>query len=779
MVELSNVGGKAKNLMELKKIKKIKVPNFFAISSDLSGDDLRKYIVSELSKVDSNKKLAVRSSALVEDGETASCAGVFDTYLDLNNDIEVIIEAVEKIRNAAENKSDYITEYSSLRGVDYVEGVGVVVQEMVENPDYSGVIFSHSLEENDGYFHLNFAKGLGEHIVSGEENGVQIKIYRESDDVKSKEYGFINDLIENVREIEKHYGSNSLDIEYAVKSGEVYILQTRPMTVYEKTKNANDNNIFIKDKIAKLNDMVQSIDNDVLGDMIDINPAELIGNNPEIINSSIFKDIFADEVVEKSRKLMGYEPKNIGLMKLVNNKPYISLKASAYSIRPRDVSEGTYSKMVNHYVSILNKNPYLQDRVEFDVFAMSCGKQLEKIISEMGDELSYIEREEIRIGFLKQDKRLAKYRDAFISQYKNNISKYSKQNDNDFVDILYNRKQLKKGTSFFVSAARLAFYQKNLLENKHGKEFVKKALGGLNTVSSALHYRMLDYAEGKMSKEEIVYQYGHLRLGQMDIFADSYKSDAEHYFNFSFYEKMTKEEIVAEKKQILENKKDYYQLYKTSSDEVKKEIDDLNFLMQTREEVKFEFAKAYDKLATNILLLAERKNISESVIANATIDEVLLLDKDRSEIVLDKIKSRISAKSSSRVKMPCVITKDTNFNVIETQANKPTYLSTEIVKSKAIYINEKNIGKISKKDIEGNIVVIDRADPGYDFVFSMKPKGLVTKVGGPASHMAIRALEHKIPACIGSGKDLKMLDGNNIVLDCRAGQIKNIKSKGR
>ena len=60
---------------------------------------------------------------------------------------------------------------------------------------------------------------------------------------------------------------------------------------------------------------------------------------------------------------------------------------------------------------------------------------------------------------------------------------------------------------------------------------------------------------------------------------------------------------------------------------------------------------------------------------------------------------------------------------------------------------------INKKiNLDNCIVFIENADPGFDFIFSYKIKALVTKYGGPNSHMAIRCMELSIPAAIGVGE---------------------------
>ena len=52
--------------------------------------------------------------------------------------------------------------------------------------------------------------------------------------------------------------------------------------------------------------------------------------------------------------------------------------------------------------------------------------------------------------------------------------------------------------------------------------------------------------------------------------------------------------------------------------------------------------------------------------------------------------------------------------------------------------------------LENKIILLEIADPGYDFIFQ-KIKGLITCFGGANSHMSIRCLELDIPAIIGIG----------------------------
>ena len=54
--------------------------------------------------------------------------------------------------------------------------------------------------------------------------------------------------------------------------------------------------------------------------------------------------------------------------------------------------------------------------------------------------------------------------------------------------------------------------------------------------------------------------------------------------------------------------------------------------------------------------------------------------------------------------------------------------------------------------LEGRVILIPNADPGFDWLFSHKIAGLITAWGGANSHMAIRAGELGLPAVVGVGE---------------------------
>ena len=70
-------------------------------------------------------------------------------------------------------------------------------------------------------------------------------------------------------------------------------------------------------------------------------------------------------------------------------------------------------------------------------------------------------------------------------------------------------------------------------------------------------------------------------------------------------------------------------------------------------------------------------------------------------------------------------------------------------------------------------MLIENADPSFDWLFSYNILGLITQYGEANSHMAIRCAEFQIPAAIGCGEQRfdALVKADQIRLDCVAGLI--------
>ena len=110
-------------------------------------------------------RVAVRSSAVDEDGHAASFAGQYETYLNVSG-IQPVLDAVGRCRASA--RSARVLDYRRMNGLS-TEGahLAVLIQQLVPS-DVSAVIFTaNPISSDPGEIVINASWGLGESIVGG------------------------------------------------------------------------------------------------------------------------------------------------------------------------------------------------------------------------------------------------------------------------------------------------------------------------------------------------------------------------------------------------------------------------------------------------------------------------------------------------------------------------------------------------------------------------------------------------------------------------------------
>ena len=145
-------------------------------------------------------------------------------------------------------------------------------------------------------------------------------------------------------------------------------------------------------------------------------------------------------------------------------------------------------------------------------------------------------------------------------------------------------------------------------------------------------------------------------------------------------------------------------------------------------------------------------------------------------ILKDEIKSNKKLfQISKAIKLPDVI-----VNKKDVFIHYETTTNINFITEKSIFGKVKilsNMTMMKKKiDLNGFIIFIESADPGFDFIFSYKIKGLVTKYGGSNSHMAIRCMELDVPAAIGIGEKKYNFYSNKdkVDINCASKTIRTI-----
>lgn len=176
-------------------------------------------------------RFAVRSSANIEDGESASFAGMFDSYLDVPFDN--LFDAVNKVRESVNNKR--LKSYNSVLNNKKPQ-MAVIIQKYIE-PDCAGVWIGNSL--NEGI--LEWVDGNGEKLVSGAVTP-NSEIWDGSHNISSNyKINSANgavalDLIKFQQTLD-----SVADFEWMIINNELIMLQFRPVTKKVEVRKVVDN----------------------------------------------------------------------------------------------------------------------------------------------------------------------------------------------------------------------------------------------------------------------------------------------------------------------------------------------------------------------------------------------------------------------------------------------------------------------------------------------------------------------------------------------------------
>lgn len=180
-------------------------------------------------------KMAVRSSATCEDGETASFAGQFESFLSLFAD-----QVLEGVRRCwASIFSRRVLAYALFHEIPFYKiKMACLIQEMIEG-EKGGLIFTKNiLDGREDAVVIEALAGSPEEIVSATSDPNRWIIAKRKGDIISKTLmssggvlteAEIKKLHQAALKIERFY-QKPQDIEWVIKDKKVFILQARPIT---------------------------------------------------------------------------------------------------------------------------------------------------------------------------------------------------------------------------------------------------------------------------------------------------------------------------------------------------------------------------------------------------------------------------------------------------------------------------------------------------------------------------------------------------------------------
>ena len=157
--------------------------------------------------------------------------------------------------------------------------------------------------------------------------------------------------------------------------------------------------------------------------------------------------------------------------------------------------------------------------------------------------------------------------------------------------------------------------------------------------------------------------------------------------------------------------------------------------------------------------IVPKKLKNKEIISYFSINEIL---SDKASIRLF-LKRKNEYENNIKIFLPEVIKDSSAYDVIPYMFNVPNFITNNRVAGKVL-----DISNNLKYSLENKIILIENADPGFDWIFTKKIKGFATQFGGSNSHMAIRAAELNIPAVIGCGQKKfdELKNSSEVEIDC-------------
>lgn len=757
---------KIKNLIKAKNFG-FDVPNFIIINSN----NFKKNQKSILDKINLNfsneKKLILRSAAFDEDN-LLSNAGRYDSFL------------VKKNNKINEKINTIFSKYKKQNGY-------IIVQKYIEDSFLNGVVFTQGLNGFENYLTINFFKGKSTNrITSGSVNGNYFVFFSQLKPSIVKD-SYIKKILKTSLQIQKKFNSKNLDIEFSInKKKQIKIFQIRKLNSQKKFKNISYKTLYdLKKKLKKmLNDKnLLNINKTIYSNMTDWNPAEMLGLNPKPLASSLYKELITNKIWSKSRKELGYSDcMDLPLIHEFMGKPYVDVGLSLYSFIPNDLDENLKYKLLNYYLKSFKKKPdFYYDKIESKlVFSSIDFSSNEKI--KILKKFNFSDKEifQIKKSLLNLTNKLIKCLNENLN-ISNQIIKKTKIIINEKlhpINKIYKIINLCKiyGTLPFANIARLAFISMQFLDSMKYKKIISSKehyqfLNSLETITSKMKKDSI-----KLNKKKFLDIYGHIRPNTYEINSKNYKDNYSNYFANSNNKNFIKKKFEFDLK-IKKNISKYLKRYKFNH----KTDEFLSFLklsIISREKSKFNFTYCINEIFKQIILIGKKAKINQNDLSYLNINVILNLYNNFiyrrvKDILITEIKkNKKDYFFNQHIKFPNIIKNENDVFLFTENNSKATYVGSKNVFGKTVLLDEKNLNL----NLNNKIVLIKNADPGYDFIFSKKIRGLVTAYGGPNSHMFIRCNEIGIPAAIGIGdKNFdKLTKANNVFLNCEEKDLKII-----
>ncbi|HEY6433198.1 MAG TPA: PEP-utilizing enzyme, partial [Acetobacteraceae bacterium] len=308
------------------------------------------------------------------------------------------------------------------------------------------------------------------------------------------------------------------------------------------------------------------------------------------------------------------------------------------------------------------------------------------------------------------------------------------------------------GTLPFAGLARAGFIAVQLLRSLVAAGVLDDSeyatfMADLDTVGSRIGRDFV-----RLEKSDFLRRYGHLRPGTYDILSPRYDEQPDLYFSWStpHAKQPVRPRFVLSVDQLRHIERLLKQHH--LEQDVLGLIEFIKAGIEGREFAKFVFTRSLSETLSLIRRLGEEHGLSLDDCSMLDVAAVRSLYNDSGSVsarLRDSVaEGRRRYLMTRNIVLPPVITEPEDVFAFHLPQTQPNFITQQSVTAPVSGIED------PPDRLEGTILFIPSADPGFDWIFTRGIVGFVTKFGGVNSHMAIRAGELGVPAVIGAGEAL-------------------------
>lgn len=732
-------------------------------------------ILASSRRLFAGEPLIVRSSCVAEDQDSRSGAGVYDSIANVRGH-DALAAAIDGV----------VASYGDASDADEV-----LVQPMATNVLASGVAMTCDPETGLPYYVIDYTLGEGTDGVTAGSEAVHSYVALKS--AHRSEPLALRGLFALLDEIERLTQRDDLDVEFAVTTAGLVLFQVRPMTGTRSgsitAPVAAELHATLATEAARIAGLSEAVAPTgvsapaLFGLMPDWNPAEMIGVKPRPLAFSLYKELITDVNWASARFRYGYrDMRDKQLMFQFCGSPYVCIPHSVESFVPAALPQNVVGATVAACCEHLAENQHLHDKVEFAViptcftpsldqtpaeavaaFAGLTARQHELYLSELRHVTEHIVSPD---GPFFSDLSL-------VPRIEQRVLSFSAVAGSE--DALQRFRGALSGAKVvgevFAGAARAAFVATAIVKSLEELQrvptgFTDALIGSANTIGRRLSddFRLL-------SKDAFLSRHGHVRPGTYDIRMSRYDEAPDSYFDWSspLHRSSSGDEVRLIERSTIST-------IQQTFEECGLQIPAAQFLdfvvaaVGAREKVKYLYGAFVSEALKSLTGWGNMHGLSREDLSFTTLIDLASGAENVAVGVIDRLDANKKRWAlTQNVRTPVIICAADDLAAHEVQICNPNYITRASAEADVVVLAAQR----EAPSLEGRIVLIESADPGFDWIFTRRIAGFITAYGGENSHMSIRAREFGIPAAIGVGeaKFRTLSLANRLNLDCAERRI--------